>query len=75
MTSYLDIQTLSRLTGKDFSGPTPVIRAREVPKSSELAVTQPEEEQRESIRKKSRTPAPIEDGVEILGAVDDMDED
>lgn len=75
LTILIDIQTLSRLTGKDFSGPTPVIRAPEALRSSELATTQPEEQSRELARKKSRTPAAVDDGVEILGHVDDMDEE
>jgi len=63
-----DIQTLSRMTGKDFSGPTPEIRAPAV-----LSLAEPEPEAEASprpsgiTRKKSTTPGIAGDGVEVLG--------
>ncbi len=83
---YKDIQTLSRLTGKDFSGPTPEIRIPEIPRMGS-----PDEETRsvaptergtpgpsaKPSRKRSRTPRVAEDGVEVVGDVDsfvDMDD-
>lgn len=68
-----DIQTLSRLTGKDFSGPTPVIRARETLQSSELAVTQSEQEPQEAVRESTNS-AVAEAGVGILGHVGNIEE-
>lgn len=72
MYTSLDMQTLSRLTGKDFSGPTPEIRMPEMPTLAP-ALEVHEEPSSEgitrNIRKKSRTPA-ASDGVEILGDVD-----
>ncbi|KAH9937315.1 uncharacterized protein B0H18DRAFT_970051 [Fomitopsis serialis] len=69
-----DIQTLARMTGKDFSGPTPEIRAPAALQSSELDTNvQPEAESATKVtRKKSKTPRP-KDGEEILGSIEDMD--
>ncbi|KAH9944259.1 uncharacterized protein BXZ73DRAFT_39401 [Epithele typhae] len=73
-----DIATLSRMTGKDFSGPIPEIRAPTPVLSSEL---QNEPEQPPSpppprpVRKKSRTPSTRDAGVEIVGHIDDVDKD
>ncbi|KAI0275043.1 hypothetical protein BC834DRAFT_839996 [Gloeopeniophorella convolvens] len=55
-----DMQTLSRMTGKDFSGPVPVIRAKTPPN---MEPTNPEAEGASSapVRKQSRTPGPAED--------------
>lgn len=50
----LDMQTLSRMTGKDFSGPIPVIRAKPPPN---LEPTNPEITT--AMRKQSRTPGPV----------------
>ena len=50
------MQTLSRMTGKDFSGPIPVIRAKPPPN---LEPTNPETERAATaVRKQSRTPGP-----------------
>lgn len=75
-----DIDTLSRLTGKDFSGPTPIIKT-----AAPLTILEPEstDDQQggktntvnppaKGKRKKSRTPAVPSDGEEILGAADDF---
>ncbi|TFY57252.1 hypothetical protein EVJ58_g7139 [Rhodofomes roseus] len=71
-----DIQTLSRMTGKDFSGPTPEIRAPTVLQSTELDThVQPEAVSApKAIRKKRKTPGP-KDGEEILGSIEDMDKE
>ncbi|KAL5494944.1 hypothetical protein ACEPAI_406 [Sanghuangporus weigelae] len=81
-----DIQTLSRLTGRDFSGPTPEIRTPEIVKPVE-SVQEQEQEQHHSemegqeegeppIRKqhkRSKTPVIAED-VEVVGDVETFDE-
>ncbi|OSD03219.1 hypothetical protein PYCCODRAFT_1444596 [Trametes coccinea BRFM310] len=69
-----DIATLSRMTGKDFSGPTPEIRAPTPLRSTELEtheqpVAPPSPK---VIRKKSRTPSVHDAGVEIVGDIDDF---
>ncbi|KAF7979412.1 hypothetical protein HWV62_42532 [Athelia sp. TMB] len=70
-----DINTLSRMTGKDFSGPTPEIRAPEVPSLSE-PVDQPEtSSSNRRVRKKSSTPRGHTDGVEVLGDLSMFDKD
>lgn len=73
-----DMQTLSRMTGKDFSGPTPEIRAPEIPTYSPAPETTNEapaaDRPAKPARKKSRTPA-ASDGVEILGDVETFDID
>ncbi|KAG2367765.1 hypothetical protein BDR07DRAFT_1271446 [Suillus spraguei] len=56
-----DMQTLSRMTGKDFSGPTPEIRPPPV-----LTLAEPEGNE-EAISKK--TPALEDDGEEVLGDI------
>ncbi|KAH9898249.1 hypothetical protein C8Q73DRAFT_756033 [Cubamyces lactineus] len=72
-----DIATLSRMTGKDFSGPTPEIRAPTPLRSTELQIdaepTSPPPPP--TIRKKSRTPSVHEAGVEIVGDIDDIGKD
>ncbi|KAI0003654.1 hypothetical protein BJV74DRAFT_810817 [Russula compacta] len=62
-----DMQTLSRMTGKDFSGPVPVIRPKSPPN---LEPTDPETERvLSTVRKQSRTPGPArpskEAGAEV----------
>ena len=72
-----DIPTLARMTGKDFSGPVPVIKAPTPLRMVEddLPVQQ-EKEETHAIRKKSRTPGiqPANDGEEVLGDVDDYED-
>lgn len=83
MSFLIDMQTLSRLTGKDFSGPTPEIRAPEVATLAEpVPSSQPESGtdrpasgalHAKIVRKKSRTPSTAGDAVEILGNIDDFE--
>ncbi|KAI0639559.1 hypothetical protein C8Q77DRAFT_1081822 [Trametes polyzona] len=72
-----DIATLSRMTGKDFSGPTPEIRAPTSLRSTELGTTTdaPAPPSPKVVRKKSRTPSAHEAGVEIVGNIDDVGKD
>ncbi|TFY79449.1 hypothetical protein EWM64_g4560 [Hericium alpestre] len=51
-----DMQTLSRMTGKDFSGPAPIIRARTPPNMGQQAGG--ETQSPNAVRKQSRTPGP-----------------
>ena len=73
-----DIQTLSRMTGKDFSGPTPVIRTPTPvqPPEEGLSVSEPQingTSKRPRARKHSQTPAL--DGEEILGNISDIEKE
>ncbi|KAI0652000.1 hypothetical protein C8Q79DRAFT_935719 [Trametes meyenii] len=70
-----DIETLSRMTGKDFSGPTPEIRAPTPLRSTQLEMSAESAEPTSSrvIRKKSRTPSFHEAGVEIVGDIDEVE--
>ncbi|KAI0778333.1 hypothetical protein BD413DRAFT_508443 [Trametes elegans] len=72
-----DIATLSRLTGKDFSGPTPEIRAPTPLRSTELQVNTepPAPPSPRAGRKKSKTPNIPEAGVEIVGGIDEVEQD
>lgn len=69
---HLDIQTLSRMTGKDFSGPTPIIKAPEIRKMSDAeasSIKAPPQKNKtqKNTRKSSQTPGPPDAAVEILG--------
>lgn len=69
LTPFIDIQTLSRMTGKDFSGPTPEIRP-----PAQLSLTnQPkhtDQEQRSSILRDESRVAAVENGdEEVLGEI------
>jgi transcription factor TFIIIB component B'' len=71
-----DIQTLARMTGKDFSGPVPIIKA---PTPLRMVEDDPPVKQIEevpAVRKKSRTPGlqPGNDAEEVLGDVDDYED-
>lgn len=66
------MQTLSRMTGKDFSGPTPEIRAPAVLSLAEND-KQDGEEPLENIRK--TTPGLASDGAEVLGDAASFDKD
>lgn len=67
------------MTGKDFSGPTPEIRAPTpvrldiVTHDSEETASRPQE----ATKKKSvkKTPSVVEEGIEVLGNLSDMDDD
>lgn len=70
-----DMQTLSRMTGKDFSGPTPVIKAP-TPPSLDVGPTAGDDEREPDltrVRKQSRTPEVKGDGEEIVGNVEDAE--
>ena len=57
------METLSRLTGRDFSGPTPVIRAKTPPNLAGMDPNAaPAGEGSPSVRKQSSTPGPSEKG-------------
>lgn len=66
------------MTGKDFSGPTPVIRAPTPVQSKELdsnASVQPEATAApKATREKNKAPA-VKGGEEILGSIDDLDKE
>ncbi|PIL31797.1 transcription factor [Ganoderma sinense ZZ0214-1] len=70
-----DIATLARMTGKDFSGPTPEIRAPTPVRSTELLVDEPTTASPRPVRKKSRTPSVRDADVEIVGGIDEFDKD
>lgn len=75
---FSDIQTLSRMTGKDFSGPTPIIRAPtpvRMVESTDQDVAPPNTDGSHVVRKKSRTPA-VAPGAEeeVMGDVDTFDD-
>lgn len=66
------------MTGKDFSGPTPEIRAPTPVRSTELQdPAEPTEPVKPPsprvVRKKSRTPSARNADVEILGSIDDVE--
>ena len=74
-----DVQTLSRMTGKDFSGPTPEIRAPTpvrldiVAHGSEDQGSRPQEVAKK--KKVKRAPSVAEEGVEVLGNLSDIDDE
>ena len=72
-----DMETLSRMTGKDFSGPVPEIKipepAAKPPTNAPTAETTQSAEPSSSKRKKRssrKSSAAAEEGVVILGNVD-----
>ena len=71
-----DIQTLARMTGKDFSGPVPIIKA---PTPLRMVEDEPPLQQGKdetpALRKKSHTPGMLLVGEveEVLGDVDDYE--
>ncbi|KAJ6621151.1 hypothetical protein B0H10DRAFT_1018693 [Mycena sp. CBHHK59/15] len=69
----IDIQTLGRVTGKDFSGPVPVIRMPTPPPMPDPA-TQQGVEKSVVVKKRSRSRTlPSTDGVEIIGDAETYD--
>ena len=62
-----DMQTLSRMTGKDFSGPIPEIRAPAVLSMAEADKAEDDELPESARRKKSATPGMVNEGAEVLG--------
>lgn len=70
-----DIATLSRMTGKDFSGPTPDIRAPTPVRMPELPEGPPKEvveAELAPVKKRRGKKAAKVDDVEILGDIDEM---
>jgi len=70
-----DIQTLARMTGKDFSGPVPIIKAPTPLRMVEDDLPVQQKEGAPAVRKKSRTPGlqPV-NNAEILGDVEDYED-
>ena len=71
-----DIQTLARMTGKDFSGPVPVIKA---PTPLKMVEDDPPPQQRRDeipVLRENHTPsiAPVSQAEEVLGDVDDYED-
>ncbi|KAJ7751278.1 hypothetical protein DFH07DRAFT_532070 [Mycena maculata] len=68
----IDMKTLTRLTGRDFSGPVPIIKAPTPP-----PIPDPAEGESETpliVRKRSRSrTAPATEGVQIIGDADTYD--
>lgn len=75
VTTSSDIATLTRMTGKDFSGPTPEIRLPTPARSTELQTDEPTHVSPRAVREKSRTPSVHDADVEIVGGIDDFDKD
>lgn len=76
LTHSSDIETLSRMTGKDFSGPTPVIRAPtpvRMVESTDQDVA-PTIEVGRAVRKRSRTAVAAGAEEEVMGDVDTFDD-
>ncbi|KAJ7446443.1 hypothetical protein B0H11DRAFT_2084755 [Mycena galericulata] len=71
----IDMKTLTRLTGRDFSGPVPIIKAPTPPPAADPATqTDPESETPLVVRKRSRSrTAPSTEGVQIIGDADTYD--
>ena len=68
------------MTGKDFSGPTPEIRAPAPIRSSELRIDDPPPSppppaSPRAVRKKSKTPNLRDAGLEVIGSVDDFEKE
>ncbi|KAF7347654.1 HTH myb-type domain-containing protein [Mycena venus] len=69
----IDMNTLGRLTGRDFSGPTPIIKAPTPPPMPEPAADAPSEPESPHVvrkRSRSRTAIPSTEGVQIIGDAD-----
>ena len=77
MLTPADIKTLARMTGKDFSGPVPVIKAPTPLRMVEDDHLAQQREDTPAVRKKSRTPGlqPANDAEVVLGDVDDYEDD
>lgn len=74
----IDMQTLSRITGKDFSGPTPEIRVPSPPppppKDDRSPRSSPEAS-RLKTKKRGRSKSALNDGAEVIGNIDDFQMD
>ena len=79
------MHTLSRMTGRDFSGPPPEIRVPELPKPAQSSPDQNQERPPQETegkadmgplarkqRKRSKTPA-LTDDVEVVGDIENFD--
>jgi transcription factor TFIIIB component B'' len=64
------------MTGKDFSGPVPVIKAPTPLRMEEDDLPVKQKEETPAVRKKSRTPVtqPTNGAEEVLGDVDDYED-
>ena len=64
------------MTGKDFSGPVPVIKAPTPLRMEEDDLPMKQKEETPVVRKKSRTPVtqPTNGAEEVLGDVDDYED-
>ena len=64
------------MTGKDFSGPVPIIKAPTPPRMVEDELPVQQREETPAVRKKSRTPGlqSVNDVEEVLGDVDDYED-
>lgn len=72
---FIDMETLSRMTGRDFSGPTPEIRAPTRLTLGESAKTnKPESDGASLIVEKQSGPTLGNDGEEIIGDADTFDQ-
>ncbi|KAJ7492417.1 hypothetical protein FB451DRAFT_1218231 [Mycena latifolia] len=70
----IDMKTLGRLTGRDFSGPVPVIRVPTPPPVPESAPQAEQEPETPLVRKRSRSRTlPSTEGVQIIGDADSYD--
>ncbi|KAI5836524.1 hypothetical protein K523DRAFT_410636 [Schizophyllum commune Tattone D] len=71
----IDMQTLSRITGKDFSGPTPEIRAPTPPPQLPVdgSPRSSPEVSKPKVKKRGRSKSALNDGVEVIGNIDDYD--
>ncbi|KAJ6504407.1 hypothetical protein DFH09DRAFT_1201570 [Mycena vulgaris] len=72
----IDMKTLGRLTGRDFSGPVPVIRVPTPPPAPDpdIQAQQEGETTPRAVRKRSRSrTAPSTEGVQIIGDADSYD--
>ncbi|KAI5897825.1 uncharacterized protein SCHCODRAFT_02565147 [Schizophyllum commune H4-8] len=73
----IDMQTLSRITGKDFSGPTPEIRAPTPPPQLPVdgSPRSSPEVSKPKVKKRGRSKSALNDGVQVIGSIDDYDMD
>ncbi|KAJ7040399.1 hypothetical protein C8F04DRAFT_1083465 [Mycena alexandri] len=71
----IDMQTLGRLTGRDFTGPTPIIRVPTPPPAPDPGTqSEPENQAPFAARKRSRSrTAPSMEGVQIIGDAESYD--
>ncbi|KAJ7170087.1 hypothetical protein C8R46DRAFT_223075 [Mycena filopes] len=73
----IDMQTLGRLTGRDFTGPTPIIRVPTPPPAPDPGTQSDAENQTSfAVRKRSRSrsrTAPSMEGVQIIGDAESYD--